>query len=151
MPTLNPFLLSQNFSSVSMTCKTIIEYISRKLGAFRYCAECPSSKSTWMEGFPFFFTCQPSTMRMYQGGDCQVAPPKSGDQFPSVVLHLEVNNRAVTDERQEKPMFVQNVELLHGPYGIISPIISLYLCQHQIEETGEGCTSRRRYPVHQRR
>lgn len=48
----------------------------------RRCVGAPSSKSMSMEGFPLFFTCQPSRIRMYQGGDVIVGPPQPGTDSP---------------------------------------------------------------------
>ncbi len=54
--------------------------------------------------------------------------------FPHFVFHLYAHNRSVLNDREQQLVLVENVELVHGPDGIIPSVIRLYLGHDEIDE-----------------
>jgi hypothetical protein len=58
--------------------------------------------------------------------------------FSALIFHLNAVNGSVFDDRQEKAMFVIDVQTVNRPDGFIPSVVGLYLAKDKIEKGGGG-------------
>jgi hypothetical protein len=58
--------------------------------------------------------------------------------FSSLIFYLNAVNGSVFDDRQEKAVFVINVQIVNRPDGFIPSLVRLYLAENKIEKRGCG-------------